>query len=193
MQESEIRANFARNVKDLRLSRRLNQIQLGEKLAYSSKAVSKWENGDVMPDIVTLKMIADFFEIGVDDLISNKNVVRKSHRKRNRALITASSALLSFFVAAIVFYILSLVHVEKSWLSFIVAIPVSGIVLVVFSSVWYKRLQITLSTIYLTIGICLTEMLFTSFYLWWITTIVGVTFIVLTIVFFSIAFSKMKK
>ena len=193
MQESEIRANFARNVKDLRLSRRLNQIQLGEKLAYSSKAVSKWENGDVMPDIVTLKMIADFFEIGVDDLISNKNVVRKSHRKRNRALITASSALLSFFVAAIVFYILSLVHVEKSWLSFIVAIPVSGIVLVVFSSVWYKRLQITLSTIYLTIGICLTEMLFTSFYLWWITTIVGVTFIVLTIVFFSIAFPKMKK
>ena len=193
MQESEIRANFARNVKDLRLSRRLNQIQLGEKLAYSSKAVSKWENGDVMPDIVTLKMIADFFEIGVDDLISNKNVVRKSHRKRNRALITASSALLSFFVAAIVFYILSLVHVEKSWLSFIVAIPVSGIVLVVFSSVWYKRLQITLSTIYLTIGICLTEMLFTSFYLWWITAIVGVTFIILTIVFFSIAFSKMKK
>ena len=138
-------------------------------------------------------MIADFFEIGVDDLISNKNVVRKSHRKRNRALITASSALLSFFVAAIVFYILSLVHVEKSWLSFIVAIPVSGIVLVVFSSVWYKRLQITLSTIYLTIGICLTEMLFTSFYLWWITAIVGVTFIILTIVFFSIAFSKMKK
>ena len=193
MQESEIRANFARNVKDLRLSRRLNQIQLGEKLAYSSKAVSKWENGDVMPDIVTLKMIADFFEIGVDDLISNKNVVRKSHRKRNRVLITASSALLSFFVAAIVFYILSLVHVEKSWLSFIVAIPVSGIVLVVFSSVWYKRLQITLSTIYLTIGICLTEMLFTSFYLWWITTIVGATFIVLTIVFFSIAFPKMKK
>lgn len=193
MQESEIRANFARNVKDLRLSRRLNQIQLGEKLAYSSKAVSKWENGDVMPDIVTLKMIADFFEIGVDDLISSKNVVWKSHRKRNRALITASSALLSFFVAAIVFYILSLVHVEKSWLSFIVAIPVSGIVLVVFSSVWYKRLQITLSTIYLTIGICLTEMLFTSFHLWWITTIVGATFIVLTIVFFSIAFPKMKK
>ena len=62
MQENEIRANFARNVRELRLDRKLNQIQLGEKLSYTSKAVSKWENGDVMPDIVTLKMIADFFD-----------------------------------------------------------------------------------------------------------------------------------
>ena len=88
MQENEIRANFARNVRELRLDRKLNQIQLGEKLSYTSKAVSKWENGDVMPDIVTLKMIADFFDISVDALVSNKNVIRKSHRKRNRFFTT---------------------------------------------------------------------------------------------------------
>lgn len=193
MLDNEIKSNFAKNVKDLRISRKLNQIQLGEKLSYSSKAISKWENGDVMPDIFVLRRIADFFEISVDDLISNKNVVFRSHRKRNRALISLSSALLAFFIAAIVFYILTLVGVEKSWISFIVAIPVSGIVLIVFSSLWYKQLYTMISTIYLVIGLCLTEMIFTNFYLWWITALTGGIFIVLTIIFFSIVFPKMKK
>ena len=72
MLETEIKNNFARNVKDLRVSRKLSQIQLGEQLSYSSKTVSKWEKGEFLPDIIVLKMIADFFQIGVDDLISDK-------------------------------------------------------------------------------------------------------------------------
>lgn len=190
MQESEIRANFSKNIRDLRQSKKLNQIQLGEKINYSSKAVSKWENGDVIPEIATLKMLADFFDITVDDLISNRNVVRKSHKKRNRFLITVVSALLSFFVAAIVFLILSLVQIDKSWLSFIVAIPTSAIVLITFSSLWYHRLQIMLSTIYLIVGAWLTTVLFTNFNLWWIYLIAASILIVLTIIFFSIKFTN---
>jgi len=198
MLENKIKENFARNVKELRLDRKLNQIQLGEKLAYSSKAVSKWENGDVMPDIVTLKMIADFFNISVDTLISNKNVVRRSHRKRNRLLTMIVSSLLSFFVAGIVFYILTLVHFEHAWMSFIIAIPVSAIVLIVFTSIWYKRIHRMLSTIYLVIGLCLTTILIMhlaigNFYLWWVTSLLGLIFIVLTIIFFMIIFPKHKK
>ena len=192
MLETEIRANFARNVKELRISRKLNQIQLGEKLSYSSKAVSKWENGDVMPDIMTLKMIADFFDIGVDDLIGNKNAVRKSHKKRNRLLITIVSSLLSFFVAAIVFLILSVLNINWAWMSFICAIPVSGIVLIVFSSLWYRRLQIMLSTIYTIIGASVLTILIVLD-IWWIITLIGGILIVLTIIFFSISFSKFQK
>ena len=192
MLENEIRNNFARNVKELRIDRKLNQIQLGEKLSYSSKAISKWENGDVIPDITTLKMIADFFEISVDTLISNKNVVRRSHRKRNRALITISSSILSFFVAAIVFLILSLVHFEKAWMSFIIAIPVSAIVLIVFSSIWYKKKHIILSTIYLVISAALMTMLLMNFYFWWIVVIIAAILCVLAIIFFQISFTKNK-
>lgn len=193
MQETEIRANFARNVKDLRQSRKLNQIQLGEKINYSSKAISKWENGDVIPEIATLKMLADFFDITVDDLISNRNVVRKSHKKRNRALITIVSSLLSFFVAAIVFLILALVQIDKAWMSFIVAIPVSAIVLITFSSLWYHRLHIMLSTIYLIIGCWLTVILFTNMYLWWVYFIAAIILIILAIIFFQIKFTNRKK
>ena len=192
MLEQEIKRNFAKNVKELRIDRKLNQIQLGEKLAYSSKAVSKWENGDVMPDITTLKLIADFFEIGVDDLISDHNVIRKSHVRKNRAYITFASALLSFFVAAIVFMILMLCTVDKAWLSFIIAIPVSAVVLLVFSSLWYQRLQVILSTIYLVIGACLTAILFMNFHLWWTIVLGGGIFIVLDIIFFLIILPRNK-
>lgn len=193
MLESEIKTNFARNVRDLRNDRKLSQIQLGEMLSYSSKTVSKWEKGDFLPDIYVLKMIADFFEISVDDLISDRNVVFRSHRKRNRLLISLSSALLAFFVGAIVFYILTLVGVQKAWISFIVAIPTSAVVMIVFSSLWFKKIFVTISTIYLVIGLCLTEMVFVDFYLWWITTLIGGIFIVMAIIFFQIIFTKMKK
>ena len=193
MLENEIKENFARNVRELRIDRKLNQIQLGEKLAYSSKAVSKWENGDVMPDITTLKMIADFFDITVDTLISSKNAVRKSHKKRNRVLITIVSSVLAYFVAAIVFLILTLVHVDKAWISFIVAIPVNGIVCVVFSSLWFERKYITLSTIFLTIGAILVTWVFMDFYLWWIVLLSGAIFIVLAIIFFPIIIQNNRK
>ena len=190
MLESEIRANFAKNIKELRLSRKMNQVQLGEKLSYSSKAISKWENGDVMPDVVTLKMIADFFSIKVDDLISNKHVVFKSHRRRNHMLVTISSALLAFLVAAIVFLILSSVHVERAWFSFIVAIPTSGVVFVVFSSLWYKRIHIMISVMYLIVGACITTILLIPLYLWWEILIIGLLLILLDFVFFRIVFKE---
>ena len=192
MQENEIRANFARNVKELRTSKKLNQIQLGEKLSYSSKAVSKWENGDVMPDIITLKMIADFFQISVDDLISDNNVVKLSHKKRNRLLITISSFILTYLVAAIVYFILALCELGWAWMSFIVAIPTSAVVLIVFSALWYKRIHLIASIILLIIGSALTVLIITHFILWWAILIVAAILIVLSIIFFRIGFKKEK-
>lgn len=192
MQENEIKKNFANNIRELRISRKMNQIQFGEKISYSSKAVSKWENGDVLPDITTLKMLADYFDISVDDLISDHNVVRKSHRKSNHLLISIVSACLPFFIAAITFLVLTLTSVDKAWLSFIVAFPASAVVLIVFSALWYKRLHVMLSIIYLIIGGTLTSILFTSFSHWWIIAIIGFILSILSLIFFSIDFHSKK-
>ena len=40
-----------------------------EKLNYSDKAVSKWERGEAVPDLVVLKQIADYYEITIDTLL----------------------------------------------------------------------------------------------------------------------------
>ena len=194
MTEIEIKHNFARNVRELRISRGLNQIQLGEKIHYTSKAISKWENEDVLPDIVTLEMVASFFDVTVDDLISNKNVVRKSHKKRNHILITASSCLLSFFLAAIVFMILSLCKVPYAWRSFIIAIPCSTITLIVLSSIWYQKIVRNIGIILTIWGGALVAMTFTNFNeYWWIIVLAAGILSIIAVIFFNIKFKSVEK
>ena len=54
MKKEEIKINFSKNLYALRKSKSLSQAQLAEALNYTHKAVSKWENKETMPDIVTL-------------------------------------------------------------------------------------------------------------------------------------------
>lgn len=192
MTEIEIKSNFSKNIKELRLSKKLNQIQLGEKIHYSSKAISKWENGDVMPDIFTLKMLADFFNINVDDLISNKNVVRKSHRRLNRILITSSSALLSFVVAAIMFMILYLCNVPGSWRAFPVGAFGAAITVTVFAALWYKRIVLIISSAFIVVFLTLMIMTFMDAAYFWTILIVGVLLLAGTVIFLNIRFTDRK-
>lgn len=189
MNEIEIKSNFSNNIRELRISKNLNQIQLGEKIHYSSKAISKWENGDVLPDIVTLKMLADFFDISVDDLIGDRSAVKKSNKKKNRILITASSCLLSFLLAAVVFLILYLCEVSYAWRSFIVAIPTSAVTLVVLSSLWFKKWIRNIGVVLTIWGGALTTMVFMNFDNFWTVIIVAGILTIIAIVFFNIKFS----
>lgn len=192
MTENEIKTNFSRNIKELRIAHKLNQIQLGEQIHYSSKAISKWENEDVLPDITTLKMLADYFGVGVDDLISDKSAINKSHKKQNHLLITISSSLLSFVFAAIVFLILYVSGVNKAWVSFVVAIPTSAVTLIVLMSLWYKKVYIVLAVEYLIIGLALTTMVFMDFYYYWIILIAGIILMITAFFFFNINFTNSK-
>ena len=192
MTEEEIKIHFSKNVRELRISRKMNQVQLGEKIHYSSKAISKWENADVLPDIVTLKMLADFFNVSVDDLISNKNVVRKSHRKLNRALITVSSMLLSFVIAAMMFMILYFCNVPNAWKAFPVALTTASITWVVFATLWYSRVTLNISVCTLIASITLMVICFLDFYLFWLVLIFGAVLIVASIAFFNIRFTNRK-
>ncbi len=60
------------NIKRLRQNKGATQEQLGEVLGISSQAVSKWENGSTLPDIMILPKIADYFGISIDELMGYK-------------------------------------------------------------------------------------------------------------------------
>lgn len=55
-------------IRELRKARNLSQETLAQILGVSFQAVSKWENGTTMPDVMMIPAIASFFNVSTDDL-----------------------------------------------------------------------------------------------------------------------------
>lgn len=62
--------DFGNRIKSLRLSRSMTQEQLAQKLGVSAQAVSKWESGTNMPDILLLPDLSVIFGVTIDDLFA---------------------------------------------------------------------------------------------------------------------------
>jgi transcriptional regulator with XRE-family HTH domain len=61
--------NIASNLKRLRRERDLTQDELAGFLGISFQAISKWERGDGYPDITFLPVLANFFNVTIDELV----------------------------------------------------------------------------------------------------------------------------
>ena len=142
-----IKQIVAKNVTDLRKGARLTQLELAEKLNYSDKAVSKWERGESLPDVATLKQIADLFQVTMDYLVTedhsaavHERVHYQGRELRNRKIITGISILLVWLAATTAFVIIDLVlgTSARNWIAFIYGVPVSMVVALVFNSLWFN-------------------------------------------------------
>lgn len=135
---------IASNLQELRKSAGLTQTELADRLNYSDKAVSKWERGESMPDINILKSLADMYGVSVDYLLKSdhakESVPERSRRiiRNNRIIITLLAISCVWLVATILYVTLGLTlrSLSNVWLAFVVAVPISLIVLIVFNSIW---------------------------------------------------------
>ena len=66
---------FNEKLQELRKSKGLTQEELAESLFVSRAAVSKWESGRGYPSIDSLKEIARFFSVAIDDLICSDEMI----------------------------------------------------------------------------------------------------------------------
>lgn len=57
------------NIKNLRLSFNLNQVELGAALGVSKQCISNWENGYIQPSVDMLIKIAKYFNVSTDYLL----------------------------------------------------------------------------------------------------------------------------
>lgn len=97
---------FNEKLQELRRKKGLTQEELAQKLFVSRTAISKWESGRGYPSIDSLKEIAKFFSISIDELLSSNEVLsiaeEDSKEKENRsrdlvyALLDLSALLLLF-------------------------------------------------------------------------------------------------
>ena len=65
---------FNEKLQNLRASEGLTQEELAEKLYVSRTAISKWESGRGYPSIDSLKAIAKYFHITIDELIGGEEM-----------------------------------------------------------------------------------------------------------------------
>lgn len=63
---------------DLRKKHHLSQDEYAGKLFVTRQAVSRWENGETMPNTDTLKLIADTFDVSIDTLLGHELSVCQS-------------------------------------------------------------------------------------------------------------------
>lgn len=76
---------FGEKLQALRKGKGLTQEALAEHLCVSRTAVSKWESGRGYPSIDSIKDIASFFSVTVDELLSSEKIlsIAKNENQRN--------------------------------------------------------------------------------------------------------------
>ena len=155
MDDEKLKSRIGANIAAYRKLSGLTQVGLAEKLNYSDKAVSKWERGESVPDVLTLVQLARQFDITVNDLLidpdelpGNPGKLEKAmtqvsekalKRKANKNVILALSSTLVWFVALLAFVLLSSFDFldPYSCLLFFYAIPANAIVLLSLRSAWH--------------------------------------------------------
>ncbi len=152
MEGDKIKKQIGANIASYRKRSSMTQVGLAEKLNYSDKAVSKWERGESVPDVLTLIQLAELFDITVNELlvdpealpenpgtierVMGKAVEKTLKRKADKRIILQLSSLLVWFVALLVVTILSFFDLHNAWIAFVYAIPVDAIVLLSLRSAW---------------------------------------------------------
>ncbi len=169
MAAENLQSVIAGNIAALRRARGFTQAELAEKLGYSDKSVSKWERGDGLPDVLCLKAMADLFGVTVDYMLTAEhpdpaevpeNVPagedpREEIYQVNRRTIAALSVAGVWLLAAMVF-VVGLIAGKTLVTPFFLALPVSAILLIVFSSLWGTRTHLFFSVTALVWGVLLT-------------------------------------
>ena len=103
---------FAANLIAIRKQHDMSQLDLGEKLNYSDKSVSKWESGNGVPDIYVLLELAKLYGVTLNDLVSAdepKPIADKNIEKQQAANTHSDSAILSDVCSWHKYYVLKYV------------------------------------------------------------------------------------
>ncbi len=161
----ELKQIIGHNIVALRRGAGLTQSELAAKLNYSDKAVSKWECGDAVPDILTLTRITELFGVSLDWLVKTRHEVEVSSqediRERRRTIIVLLSAVLVFIFATAIFVLFGGLdgNLREIWLVFIYAVPVAALVMTILAAVWGRKILKYISLSFLSWGVILSVFL----------------------------------
>ena len=77
-------------LKHLRKNKGLTQEQLAEEFGVSSRSVSRWENGNTMPDISIIIELADFYDVDIREIICGERKSENMDKELKDTLVTVA-------------------------------------------------------------------------------------------------------
>lgn len=132
----------ANNIKNLRKQNNMTQTELAEKLNYSNKAISRWETGEIIPDVNTLNKICELFNVPIKQIFEENISIQVSSKSKfqigNKLAISLLAISLVLFVATIGFVYSKIIFDVYYWQLYVWSIPIMCIVSLVFNSIWGK-------------------------------------------------------
>ena len=117
-------------IAEKRKEKKLTQEGLAEKLGVTSKTISRWENGNYMPDISLLKPLSEELDVTLNDLLSGEEVDKEHYKEKLEENIISTidytnkkvyeknkiiAEILIFFGLGIAFTAFTIFPSESSW------------------------------------------------------------------------------
>lgn len=143
----ELKKVIGENLAELRKERKLTQLELAEHLNYSDKTISKWEKGDILPDIETLYRLCEFYGVTLDYLTHEGNKEDKAeYVKQDNAKRVKNSIISTCMMVAIIWMIFVIIYVfvmlrEKHsyWIFFVWPVPVTSLAIVLCNKLYFQK------------------------------------------------------
>ncbi|MBR3610091.1 MAG: helix-turn-helix domain-containing protein [Oscillospiraceae bacterium] len=92
---------FGEKLFDLRKSQKFSQEELAEKLGVTRQAVSRWENGETMPDSPNLLEICNLFGVSADYLLRDDITLPKIEAEKTEPKTEKKNKIFLFYIFGI--------------------------------------------------------------------------------------------
>lgn len=157
MQLNDLKLISASNIIRLRQGAGLTQAELGARLNYSDKTISKWERGEAIPDAFVLTQLAVMFDVTVDYLLSSHDQwemqpaepeeeapVPEDEEDADPGRTYSAKTLIvlvivSIWTAAVTAFSVLWIFDILFWRIFVFALPVSLLVHIILVSIFYPK------------------------------------------------------
>ena len=137
-----LREIIPHNISTLRKEMGLTQMDLAKKVNYSDKAVSRWEKGEVLPDIETLQQIAKTLGVPLEYLFEQHAQVGTKTRNRpsiHEILFQVLIVCVIWTVLTIMFVYSQVIYNVSYWQVFVWGVPLTALFCIYNNRKWKNK------------------------------------------------------
>ena len=134
----DLKVVFASNLIAVRKKSGMSQMELGEKLSYSDKTVSKWERAEGLPDVPTLKALSEIFSVSTDWLLSPHDNQWVPPTETINVKNIVSISIIGLWTASVLAFVILWILGHKLWIIFPATTPVMFVVWLVLNSIFFR-------------------------------------------------------